>query len=608
MKSIHLLIALFFNLFLFAQVPTNYYDSALGLTGYALKSELHSIISSSHISQTYDDLYQGYITSDSDYYYENDGSVLDMYSEKPLGVDSYYYDHGVNQCGNYSGEGDCYNREHIVPQSVFNEQNPMVDDIHFVVPTDGYVNNRRSNYPYGIVTSPSWTSLNGSKVGSNTYGTDYSGNAFEPIDEFKGDIARMLFYFATRYETQVDSWSFPMFNGTEDQVFTDWALEMLIEWHNADPVSQREIDRNNACYNFQNNANPFINHPEWVGAIWNPTPDTEAPSIPQNLIVVNVGSTTVNLSWDASSDNVGVEGYNIYQDGTLIDNVVTTTYTATGLSPLTSYQYYVIAYDASNNVSSQSNTVTATTTEPSSTGEDLFFSEYIEGSSYNKALEIANFTGATVDLSSYTIAKNSNGAGGWGTQYQLVGTIADQDVFVLAHSGFTSIPVTPDQVSGGYPVDFNGNDPIGLFKDGVLIDIIGVLNGGSADFAANVTLVRKDFVTGPNTTFDLEGEWDSYPQNTFDYLGSHTVTLGVSNLKLKSIKLYPNPVKDFLHLDFDKETKIDEIKIFSILGKKIMQSEFNSTNSIDVSNLQIGLYLIEISSENTSQFYKFLKE
>src|SRR5690606_39825219 len=90
-----------------------------------------------------------------------------------------------DQCGNYSGEGSCYNREHLIPQSVFNEGSPMKTDGHHVVPTDGYVNGQRSNHPIGKVSSASWTSTNGSKKGTSAV-PGYSGTVFEPIDEFKG--------------------------------------------------------------------------------------------------------------------------------------------------------------------------------------------------------------------------------------------------------------------------------------------------------------------------------------------------------------------------------------------------------------------------------------
>lgn len=150
-----------------AQIPAGYYSTATG-TGYALKTQLYNIIKG-HVDNGYAGLYTTYQTSDVDNFYENDGSVLDMYSEKPVGTDPYNYSLGTTQrCGTYSVEGDCYNREHIIPQSSFGSAAPMVSDAHFITPTDGKVNGQRSNYPHGMVASPTWTSLNGGKLGAST--------------------------------------------------------------------------------------------------------------------------------------------------------------------------------------------------------------------------------------------------------------------------------------------------------------------------------------------------------------------------------------------------------------------------------------------------------
>lgn len=605
MKKLILLLIIFSTFSLFAQIPANYYDSANGLSGYALKSELHSIISNGHSDQGYDALYDGYVSTDSDNYYENDGSVLDMYSENPSGTDPYFYTHGDLQCGNYSGEYDCYNREHIVPQSVFSEQSPMKADIHFVVPSDGYVNGRRSNYAFGEVTNASWTSQNGSKVGSNTYGS-YTGTVFEPIDEFKGDIARMLFYFATRYETQVDSWSHTMFNGTEDQVFADWFLDMLLEWHTNDPVSTRETDRNTAAYNYQGNANPFLDHPEWVNIIWNSTPDTEVPSTPNNLIVSNETSSSFLLTWDAAVDNIEVTAYDIYKDDSFEATTSNTNYQLTGLTPLTSYDLYVIAKDAANNESTASTTIIGTTTNSGSSGvaTELFFSEYVEGSSNNKALEIANYTANTISLSNYSVARNANGSGGWGTPVSLIGNLASNDVFVIAN-GSAVLLMTPDQLSSQDPLLFNGNDPVGLFKDGILIDIIGVLDAGSADFAIDVTLRRKAEINNPNTTFDFAGEWDSYPQDTFDGLGTHI--LPTPTFEFLDFSIYPNPNDGYFiikGIDFPENMTI---QIFSIQGTLVFQQTYSSENiPIQTVSLNTGLYLVYVKTKDQIGIQKLI--
>jgi endonuclease I len=194
-----------------------------------------------------------------------------MYSDIPGGTPAYSYDFVVDQCGNYGGEGDCYNREHSFPKSWFNDAAPMVTDLFHIYPTDGYVNGMRSNYPFGEVGSATWTSTNGSKVGSCVF-PGYSGIVFEPIDEYKGDFARSYFYMLTRYLDVASSWSSPMLSGGN---FSSWAEDLLIQWHEADPVSDKEVDRNNEVHDIQSNRNPFIDHAEWVAAIWGTTTLTE---------------------------------------------------------------------------------------------------------------------------------------------------------------------------------------------------------------------------------------------------------------------------------------------------------------------------------------------
>lgn len=311
MRNIFTSIAFLFTLLVVAQPPANYYSTATG-TGYTLKTQLFNIIKD-HDDKGYGGLYTTYQTSDRDYFYENDGTILDIYSERPTATDPYTYSATASgdRCGNYNSEGDCFNREHIVPQSVFNSQSPMYADAHFVIPTDGYVNGIRSNLPFGRVGSANYTSMNGSKRGSNVnsgYSAGYSGTVFEPIDEFKGDVARMFFYFATRYQNKVASWSFPMFNGTSNQVFTVSAINILLTWHLQDPVSPREIARNNAIYARQNNRNPFIDHPEYAMMIWGSLLSTETPDYLESIAVFPNPSSdgVINIATPASIQQIDV--------------------------------------------------------------------------------------------------------------------------------------------------------------------------------------------------------------------------------------------------------------------------------------------------------------
>ena len=258
MKKIFSFLLFSLSLSVFAVEPTGYYTAAVGKSEAALKTQLYSIISTGTADVGYDGLYSIYPTSDL----TANGKVWDMYS-------TCSWTHGVKKCGSYSAVCDCYNREHSIPQSWFNQQTPMVSDAHHIYPTDGKVNGQRSNYPHGECSGGS--SLGGAalgKLGSSTY-AGYSGTVFEPVDEYKGDFARTYFYFATRYQNIMTSFvGGPSFDHTTYPSLAAWSIDLYLKWSRQDPVSKKEIDRNNAIYGFQHNRNPFIDHPELAEFIW----------------------------------------------------------------------------------------------------------------------------------------------------------------------------------------------------------------------------------------------------------------------------------------------------------------------------------------------------
>ncbi len=260
MKKLYLVLTLIIAAATLNAQPQGYYDGTEGLTGNALKTKLHGIIKNDkHVS--YSGLWNAYEQTDK----KPNGKVWDIYSDIPNGTPPYQFTFVINQCGNYSGEGDCYNREHLWAQSWTNNDGTEKTDLHHVYPTDGYVNNRRSNYAFGEVGNASWTSQNGSKLGKNTV-SGFTGTVFEPIDEYKGDIARALMYVSVRYYTEDGKWNNS--DMTNKSIIKDWAIAMLLRWHEEDPVDDKEINRNNAVYNIQNNRNPFVDYPEFANMIW----------------------------------------------------------------------------------------------------------------------------------------------------------------------------------------------------------------------------------------------------------------------------------------------------------------------------------------------------
>ena len=277
MKKVIFILFIFLSVSLSAQ-PPGYYNNALGKNGVQLQSALKNIIDN-HAMQSYP-LWSAFPSTDN-----KGGNVLwDMYSDVPGGTSSYTYTLGTDQCGQYNSEGDCYNHEHVWPKTYFNDVLPMNSDLHHIIPTDGWVNNKRANFPLGNASGQGWTGSNGSKTASSNSYSGYTGNVFEPIDEYKGDFARMFFYMSTRYMGEDNSWkNWEMANKA---VLTSDAVQLLMQWHSDDTVSQKEIDRNNAIYAIQGNRNPFIDYPIFADCIWGTTDCT--PLSTENFLQVQL--------------------------------------------------------------------------------------------------------------------------------------------------------------------------------------------------------------------------------------------------------------------------------------------------------------------------------
>ncbi len=657
-----------------AQVPSDYYNSASGLTGYALKTELKNIISANYNGQTYNDLRVLYETSDNDEYYDNGNDVntiLDIYSENPNGQDPYNFSrfNVADRCGNYSGEGDCHNREHIFPQGFFNQNEPMRSDAHHVIPTDGFVNGGRSNLPFGEVNgsgSGVTTYQNGSRKGpSNTPG--FTGTVFEPIDEFKGDIARMLLYFATRYEDNFNdnSWDSPNAtndprDGSRNQFYEQWYIDLLIDWHLQDPVAQREIDRNNDVYDYQNNANPFIDNPQFVTMIWT---STNAPSgslfatltdtyvdvnsngfdagdeIRYDYTIENLGNTVLyNVDITVRGGNFAntVSTINTLNAGQVLNNpfgVLTVVLTDQDFPPSNGLCLYLNQLTVSadfNNVGNNGG-VTVMSDDPNNAQNvdqnndqlpddqnatsvcvgdfsnitDLFISEYIEGSGTNKVIEIANFTGRTIDLNDYTIQRNANGGSTWSGPVALTGgMLADGEVYVMARGNADQgiLDETDQLIGSGLAFDFNGNDPVGLFKNGVLMDIVGSFNGGSANFAENVVLVRKDNAVVPNLDFNLMRDWNSFPQDDYSHLGDHDVsTLGINTSMFDTMTLYPNPSYDGRFFVKSELSSVN-VQVYDLQGRTVLISKIEDSFTINKS----GMFIVKISDGESFKSFKII--
>jgi len=592
---------------LWAQIPTGYYDNASGLLGTPLQEALHDIIDD-HTVVSYSSLWTHYQTTDV----KPNGKVWDMYSHVPDGEQPYEFTFVSDQCGNYGAEGDCYNREHSWPKSWFNDVAPMNTDIFHVVPSDGYVNGQRGNYPYGEVASPTWTSQNGSKKGPNTY-PGYSGTVFEPIDAYKGDFARAYFYMSTRYLNEDSSWpGSPMVYGAQ---LEQWALDMMMEWHAEDPVSPKEIDRNDANYGIQNNRNPFVDHPIYVDLIWGDPP--VLPIAPSNLQADNITTNSAELNWIDNADNE--DGYYLYQSGLRVATLPSgaTFALVEDLSPLQTYNYSVSCYNISGESATSSHTFTTLTSG------DTTVAHFVEG-----------FESWTGNASSYFEGDILLSSGSWNVYkagnftlsdppYNGDYTIAINDESQGAH--ITTPPVNTLGTISFYYRQRNGagSDEFQLQKsdNGAAFELVSthsyfvgstytlfsaVLNDTSSSVRVRIVndnqaghLIIDDFAVTPYDAVSIDETAKLIPA------------------KLTLSPAYPNPFNPEVSLTFqvNEDAESIQIQIFDIQGQLMDSSLQNAhtageyTVTWDGTNrrgkaLPSGLYIVKLSTPQESRFQR----
>ena len=364
-KNLHylaLLLALVVGLQAPAAVPSGYYNNAKNKSDQALMLALHQIIKG-HTKRSYSQLWTDFKTTDC-----NGNIIIDRYSNSQ-------FTYSTDQCGNYSAEGDCYNREHSVPNSWWDkdDSDTAYTDLHHLIPTDGWVNSKRGNHPLGNCANG--TVYGTGKLGACTF-SGYTGTVFEVADEYKGDFARMYFYFATRYMTRINDFTSDfgsvVFSSNSYKCLTTWAINQLLEWHRNDPVSTLETNRNNAVYNKQNNRNPFIDNPELVEYIWGnkqgltwPSGGTATPVLtsPANGTTVNVGTNTGS----GVSKTITVSGSNLTKALTVSVSGSGFSVTPTSISAASANNGTSLTVTYNGTASSATGTLTISSSEVTST-------------------------------------------------------------------------------------------------------------------------------------------------------------------------------------------------------------------------------------------------
>jgi endonuclease I len=346
MKHFCLFLSVLFVNTLYAQIPNGYYSKAEGVSGQELKDSLYQIIKN-HTEYPYTstgtDVWDILKESDKD-------------SNNPNNVILFYSGWSVNAGQEYnSGAG--WSREHVWAKSRgnFGTSKGAGTDAHHLRPADVSINSARNNrwFHWGETEY-----LDGG-VPTQNFTSNYHW-VWEPRDEVKGDVARMLFYMATRYEGENGEPDLELVDIIPSDKYTQEpihaVLSTLLAWHEMDPVDAFEQNRNEVVYSYQQNRNPFIDFPTWVNDIFTiDTSGTSLPTVPKNISFSRLSKTEVSLRWDLTPNNIA-KGYEIYLDNNLVTTVSRNQVDLVGLTPSTTYHFEVRAMNYSNVVSNAKDT------------------------------------------------------------------------------------------------------------------------------------------------------------------------------------------------------------------------------------------------------------
>jgi len=698
MKKLLLITALLFSgITVFSQIPPGYYDTAEGLGGDGLKTALYNIIKG----------HREYI------YTEDTTDVWDILKET---------DKDPNNAANvillYTGwstdaaqewnSGDGWEREHVWAKSHGNlgTEPGAGTDVHHLRPAHSSLNSARSNRWFAECDEE--YIHDGTPTGTYTSSTDH---VWKPRDEVKGDVARMIFYMATRYEGE---------NGEPDLQVVDYFLV----WHIEDPVSDWERNRNNIIYSYQNNRNPFIDHPEWAECIWSNNcsgswftsfPEIELTDrdtysysisasgsgiedltiseveIPDWLTFSSVtsesGSATATLIGSPQFSDIGTHDVSIKLSNgtneTFQNYIITVTdgnpiaFTSTPIVQAqadSEYQYNIEVsgddgavftltgtnlpswlnitnntgasgtlsgtpsvgdvgtHDVTLNVTDDETTRKTVTqvfqirvTDPNA--PQVIISQYYEGNSNDKYIEITNVGNVTVNLSNYHLGRWSttdSPSGNYANGGALSGTINSGESLVYKNPTASAPTYASSAAAGTTEATFyNGDDPVALTKGGLdwedRVDCIySAIISSNYKWGAETSFYRNADVTQGNiaiSVLDGMGEWtevsitevNNAGAESSEYLGNHIFTSTKVEAVNSNVKLFPNPAKNILVVETQNE--VNFIEIIDMAGKVLLnQNVSGKKNSVSVSDLKSGIYFIKITeSKGKVSFSKFVK-
>ncbi|QBO58839.1 endonuclease [Chryseobacterium salivictor] len=571
------------SFFVYAQSAPAYYSGVnFNKTKNELKAELATLITATHTKTiSYSELQTLMKTSDVDP--ENPANLLLIYGSQSSGT------HQRSR-----PIGGSWNREHVYAKSQgtpnLGTSGPGADG-HHLRPADISLNSSRGHLSFDDGVGP--------LAGTTSRGGWYPG------DEWKGDVARILMYMYVRYNTRCLPLGITMNPSTYSADFPD----ILLKWNVEDPVSAFEMQRQNVVANTQKNRNPFIDNPYLATVIWggpaakNTWPDTfngggtsgdtEAPSTPVNLSVSGVTSSSVALTWTASTDNIAVAGYDLFVDNIYKTSVSSNNATVTGLNSATTYSFYVVAKDTSGNKSANSDTVQGTTEAGTSPGTGT--------SCGTEDFENIPSTGGTPPASSYGDRTWS----GNGIVWTATNARTDTQIYIDG-AGNKAICVKKgvlksSVISGGIgTLKVKTYLPFADSAGNYILKINGVVKGQipysktaktqtieNINVEGNVVIELIDEATSNRVSFD-NLSWTCYSSMATDDVSA----------KNQKITIYPNPVKnnEFFISGIDKN---ETVKVYSLNGQLLQTiNNVNDKEKVNLKKLPKGVYFVTTKTQS----------
>lgn len=623
---------------LYAQIPDGYYDGTENLTKEGLKIKLHQIIRN-HKKFKYEDFRD---------------VILPVLDEDPNNSDNIilFYKNNSIPKSNFASGNDGWNREHTWPKShgFPQESDTTYTDAHNLRPSDATVNSSKSNKDFDDIDN---TVENEQGEAPNTY---TNSDFWEPRDEIKGDVARILFYMDVRYESSrlnlelVDRSTF-----TGDPELG--VLYTMIQWHEQDPVDDAERARHEGVFGYQKNRNPFIDHPEWVAQIWGSTSDpsliADELNFSRDFGQVTLGSSlvqTYTLNARNLIDDVSIEvdePFSLSTDQTNWTDSIGFTNDNSGDQKLTVYLSFEPQQSDVQSINEVIHYTDGDTTYLEVIGKEgtIQFLTIAEAREKSNG-EVVNITGVVIDkgnnssnsrvvydgtagvvVRSFDAGNESSNltqgdsviiSGGL-SEYNNLLQIEESPIKIEIVKQGVSLPapqvITIDQIGEEYESELVKVEDVSFIGSGVFAG-----GGSSGNFTisdgTNTTtfrigssghpLVGESVMPG---TFDITGfvgqfgsSYQLSPRDLDDLVLLERV-LGLNSLT-ESLIVYPNPASSFFNLK-NGSTLSGEIYIIDLNGKIVSKVE-NVNQSISISHLEEGVYMVVLKNGDKALYTRLL--